>query len=97
IDVKGKIVVLFTNEPPSTDDKFFGGRALTYYGRWTYKFEEASRRGAAGAILIHTDATAGYGWDVVRNSWGMEEAQAEPGSLPLAAWVTRAAGARLLN
>ena len=49
VDVKGKVLVLFTNEPPSDDPKFFDGRALTYYGRWTYKYEEALRRGAAGA------------------------------------------------
>ena len=52
--MKGKILLLFTNEPPSTDAKFFDGRALTYYGRWTYKYEEALRRGARGAIIIHT-------------------------------------------
>ena len=56
VDVRGKMVVLFTNEPASTDPTFFDGRALTYYGRWTYKYEEALRRGAAGAIIIHTDA-----------------------------------------
>src|SRR5271165_967814 len=52
IDVKGKVVVLFTNEPPSDDPKFFTGRALTYYGRWTYKFEEAARRGAKACFII---------------------------------------------
>ena len=54
VDVKGKVVVLFTNEPPSDDPKFFGGTALTYYGRWTYKFEEAARRGAKACFIIHT-------------------------------------------
>src|SRR5580692_5728418 len=54
VDVRGKVVVLFTNEPPSDDPKFFTGRALTYYGRWTYKYEEAARRGAVAAIIIHT-------------------------------------------
>ena len=66
MDVKGKIVVLFTNEPPSTDPKFFGGTALTYYGRWTYKFEEAARRGAKACFIIHTNETAGYPYSVVR-------------------------------
>src|SRR5438132_6158267 len=61
VDVKGKILILFTNEPPSSDPKFFGGRALTYYGRWSYKYEEAVRRGALGALIIHTTPTAGYG------------------------------------
>ena len=69
VDVKGKLLVLFTNEPTSTDPKFFEGRALTYYGRWSYKYEEALRRGAAGVLIIHTTPTAGYGWEVVRNSW----------------------------
>ena len=66
VDVRGKVVVMFTNEPPSDDPKFFTGRALTYYGRWTYKYEEATRQGAVAAIIIHTTPTASYGWDVVR-------------------------------
>jgi Zn-dependent M28 family amino/carboxypeptidase len=101
VDVRGKILVLFTNEPPSTDEKFFGGRALTYYGRWTYKYEEALRKGAAGAIIIHTTPTAGYGWDVVRNSWGGEQPYVKLGegkpALAFAGWVTREAGNRLLG
>jgi hypothetical protein len=56
IDVKGKVVVLFTNEPPSENPKFFGGKALTYYGRWTYKYEQAARKGAVACIIIHTDS-----------------------------------------
>ena len=85
VDVTGKIVVLFTNEPESKDLKFFDGPALTYYGRWTYKYEEALRRGARGAILIHTTPTASYGWDVVRNSWGRESpfVKLEPGGKAL--------------
>src|SRR5690606_25511756 len=69
VDVRGKILLIRVNDPgtPERPD-FFEGRALTYYGRWTYKFEEAARRGAAGAILIHTDESAGYGWNVVRTS-----------------------------
>ena len=73
--MKGKVLVLFTNEPPSTDPKFFGGRALTYYGRWTYKYEEAARLGAKAVLIIHTTPTAGYGYDVVRSSWGKEDPQ----------------------
>jgi Zn-dependent M28 family amino/carboxypeptidase len=99
-DVKEKIVVLFTNEPSSTDPKFFGGRALTYYGRWTYKFEQALRAGALGAIIIHTTPTAGYGWDVVKNSWAREDpfVKLQPGQpeLAFAGWVTQEAGDRLL-
>jgi len=101
VDVKGKVLVLFTNEPDSVDPKFFDGRALTYYGRWTYKYEEALRRGALGAIIIHTTPTAGYAWDVVRNSWGREAPfiKLAPGekALSLQGWVTREAGDRLLG
>jgi len=100
VDVSGKILLFFTNEPPSTDPKFFDGRALTYYGRWTYKYEEALRRGAKGAIIIHTTPTASYGWDVVRSSWGRETPflKLEPGDKALAiqGWITREAGDRLL-
>jgi Zn-dependent M28 family amino/carboxypeptidase len=98
-DVRGKVVVLFTNEPPSDDPKFFTGRALTYYGRWTYKYEEATRRGAIGAIIIHTRPTASYGWDVVRASWGREDQHEKlaPGApaLAFAAWVTKDAGEKI--
>lgn len=99
-DVHGKVLVYFTNEPPSDDPKFFGGRALTYYGRWTYKFEEAARRGAAAALIIHTTPTAGYGWAVVQGSWSREmpQLEREPGqpALKLAAWLTEDAGAKLV-
>jgi Zn-dependent M28 family amino/carboxypeptidase len=101
VDVTGKIIVLFTNEPTSDDPKFFDGKALTYYGRWTYKYEEALRRGARGCIIIHTTPTASYGWDVVRSSWGREEpyVKLEQGSkaLSFAGWVSREAGDKLLG
>ena len=100
VDVRGKVLVLFTNEPSSTDPKFFGGRALTYYGRWSYKYEEATRKGATGVIIIHTTPTAGYGWEVVRNSWSREQPYVKlaPGehALSLAAWVTKDAGEKLV-
>lgn len=99
VDVRGKVLVLFTNEPPSEDPKFFDGRALTYYGRWTYKYEEALRRGAVAAILIHTSPTAGYGWDVVRGSFDHEsEVELPPGEagLALSGWVTKEAGEKLV-
>jgi Zn-dependent M28 family amino/carboxypeptidase len=99
-DLKGKVFVMFTNEPPSEDPKFFGGRALTYYGRWTYKYEEAIRKGAAAALIIHTTPTAGYGWDVVRSSWGHEDPQVQlaPGepSLAFAGWLTQEAAGNVL-
>ena len=99
-NVRGKVLVYFTNEPPSNDPKFFGGPALTYYGRWTYKFEEAARRGAVAAIIIHTTPTAGYGWGVVSGSWNREasELKLKPGEngLKLAAWISQDAGTRLM-
>ena len=100
VDVTGKILLFFTNEPPSTDPAFFDGRALTYYGRWTYKYEEALRRGAKGAIIIHTTPTASYGWDVVRSSWGREtpflKLAPNEKALSFAGWITREAGDRML-
>lgn len=71
LDVKGKTVVMLVNDPGfenPTSGKF-QGKTMTYYGRWTYKYEEASRQGAAGALIIHEDAPASYGWSVVANSW----------------------------
>src|SRR5215470_411791 len=68
VDVKGKVLLMLVNEPPSDDPKFFTGKALTYYGRWMYKYEEAARKGAVGALLIHRTEMASYPWEVVRNS-----------------------------
>ena len=69
VDVRGKVLLMRVNDPGTEETPgFFGGKALTYYGRWTYKYQEASRRGAAGAILVHTDESAGYGWNVVKTS-----------------------------
>jgi Zn-dependent M28 family amino/carboxypeptidase len=100
VNVKGKVLVFFTNEPPSSDPKFFGGPSLTYYGRWTYKYEQAARLGALAAIIIHTTPTAGYGWEVVRGSNSGEHSQEklEPGqpSLKFAGWVTESAGRKLI-
>jgi Zn-dependent M28 family amino/carboxypeptidase len=99
VDVRGKVVVFFTGEPPSNDPKFFTGEALTYYGRWTYKYEEAVRHGAAGAIIIHTTPTASYGWNVVRSSWSKEDiamkVAAGAPALGFAGWVTTEAGDQL--
>ena len=75
IDVKGKTVVILVNDPgyATKDPAQFTGEAMTYYGRWTYKYEEASRQGAAGAIIVHETAPASYGWNVVKNSWSGEQ------------------------
>jgi len=71
LDVKGKTVVMLVNDPgfSSKDDALFRGESMTYYGRWTYKYEEAGRQGAAAAIVIHETAPASYGWGVVSGSW----------------------------
>jgi Zn-dependent M28 family amino/carboxypeptidase len=90
VDVKGKVVLVIVNEPPSDDEKFFKGKALTYYGRWTYKYEEASRRGAVGVLVIHRSDLASYGWEVVRNSQAIEKSflQGDPtATLRAAAWI----------
>lgn len=97
-DVKGKVVVLFTNEPPSNDPKFFGGTALTYYGRWTYKFEEAARRGAKACFIIHTNETAGYPYSVIRPLDGAQlKREASRPALAFAGWLTSEASEKLLN
>ncbi len=90
VDVKGKVLLMFVNEPPSDDPKFFTGHALTYYGRWIYKYEEAARKGAVGAILIHQTDMASYPWDVVRNSNSGEKSYLKLDGTPklkVASWI----------
>ena len=89
VDVRGKVLLMLVNEPPSGDPNFFKGPALTYYGRWTYKYEEAARKGAVGAILIHKADMASYPWDVVRNSNSGEKAflKSDEPQLKAAAWI----------
>ena len=89
VDVRGKVLLMLVNEPPSKDPNFFKGAALTYYGRWTYKYEEAARKGAAGAILIHKTDMASYPWDVVRNSNSGEREylKSDEPSLKAASWI----------
>jgi Zn-dependent M28 family amino/carboxypeptidase len=90
-DLKGKVLLMLVNEPTSGDDpKFFKGKALTYYGRWTYKYEEAARRGAVGAILIHQTEMASYPWEVVRNSNSGEKSYLKLDGTPklkAASWI----------
>ena len=94
VDVRGKVLLMLVNDPGLQDSTIFNGRALTYYGRWTYKLEEASRRGALGAMLLHTTESATYGWDVVRGSWSVEQFKLDrpaAQSIAFAAWVTHEA------
>jgi Zn-dependent M28 family amino/carboxypeptidase len=104
-DYRGKILVMLVNDPPATtaEPNLFGGKALTYYGRWTYKYEEAARRGAVGAILLHTDQSAGYPWSVVRTSngsWRFDIARTPSDTTPFLqfrSWVTDDAARRFMK
>ncbi len=104
-DYRGKILVMLVNDPPATTEEpnLFGAKALTYYGRWTYKYEEAARRGTAGAILLHTDHSAGYPWGVVRTSngsWRFDIARTSGDTSPFLkfrSWVTDDAARRLMR
>lgn len=101
VDVSGKILLMLNDDPPATQDEpnLFGGKARTYYGRWTYKYEIAAKKGALGAIIIHTTPSAGYGWNVVQSSWSGEEFElandAEP-KVQLKSWLTEDATRKLL-
>ena len=100
LDVRGKVLLMRVNDPGTEETPdFFGGRALTYYGRWTYKYEEAARRGAAGALLVHTDESAGYGWNVVRTSNTGEQfdlAGDPEFPLQIRGWLSSATAERLM-
>jgi Zn-dependent M28 family amino/carboxypeptidase len=102
-DVKGKWVLVMVNDPPAPPEEpnLFGGKALTYYGRWTYKFEEAARQGAAGAILIHTDESATYPWQVVQSSWSGTQYSLPPApdapALGVKAWMRNDAALDLVK
>ncbi len=89
VDVKGKIVAVMVNDPGLRDPSTFKGKVLTYYARWTYKYEEAARQGAAGVLLIHTDESATYPWAVVEGSYSGPQVRLEtaPTSLKVAGWV----------
>jgi Zn-dependent M28 family amino/carboxypeptidase len=100
--VKGKVIVVLVNDPQLDDPKMFGGKAMTYYGRWTYKFEEAARQGAAGALIVHETAFAGYPWDVVRGSWSGEQfdmvlPDSGASAVPVSGWITHEVAADLFK
>ncbi|MYN02684.1 M28 family peptidase [Pseudoduganella sp. DS3] len=90
VDVKGKILVMMVNDPQPTAEEpnRFAGKGYTYYGRWMYKYEEAVRRGAAGALLIHTTPSAAYGWNVPSTSFALERFHAPGGGNLLEGWLT---------
>ncbi len=95
VDVRGKILLMMNNDPSSDDPKFFAGKGRTYYGRWTYKYEIAAKKGALGAIVIHTTPSAGYRYEVIQNSWSGEifdlaENSSSP-KLALKLWTTEEA------
>jgi Zn-dependent M28 family amino/carboxypeptidase len=98
-DVRGKVLLMLVNEPPSNDPAFFKGKALTYYGRWSYKYEEAARKGAVGVILIHQTEMASYPWEVVRNSNSGEKAalKLDGPTLKVASWIHYDVAVRLAH
>jgi len=102
-DVRGKILLVLVNDPPATagEPNLFGGKAMTYYGRWTYKYQEAERRGAAGMLIVHTTERAGYPWHVVVNSNSTEHRllprdPAAPPPIGVRGWITDSAATALL-
>lgn len=98
VDVAGKVLLMMNDDPPGNDPKFFGGKARTYYGRWTYKYEIAAQKKAAGAIIIHTNESAGYPFQVVQTSWTGENfslAGSKEEPIPLKAWLSASASKRL--
>lgn len=104
IDVKGKTVVMLVNDPgyATSDTSLFTGKAMTYYGRWTYKYEEAAREGAEAAIIIHETGAAGYPWAVVQNSWSgpqfsLEDNDLSKSGLQLKCWVTTEAAKNIFK
>jgi Zn-dependent M28 family amino/carboxypeptidase len=103
-DVRGKILLVLVNDPPApaSEPTLFGGKAMTYYGRWTYKFEEAERRGAAGMLIVHTTEQAGYPWHTVVGSWAKEQRMLPrdptlPAPLGVRGWITDSAATALLR
>jgi Zn-dependent M28 family amino/carboxypeptidase len=104
MNVKGKIVLVMVNDPGynSGDTTFFKGKTMTYYGRWTYKFEEAARQGAKGCLIIHNTVSASYPFNVVQNSWGKAQMHLDSrGSgeyrCPVEGWVTAGAARKMLQ
>lgn len=104
MDLRGKVLMVLVNDAPAPQNEpsLFGGRAMTYYGRWTYKFEEAERRGAAGMLIVHTTEQAGYPWHTVVGSWAKEQrmlprSPSLPAPLAVRGWITDSAATALLG
>ncbi len=104
VDVKGKTVVILVNDPGflTNDETLFGGKAMTYYGRWTYKYEEAARQGAAAALIVHDTVPAAYGWNVVEGSWSgaqidLQRTDNGASRAALEGWITKETAASLLS
>jgi Zn-dependent M28 family amino/carboxypeptidase len=99
VDVKGKVVVTLVNDPGLQDSTIFRGKILTYYGRWTYKIEEARRQGAAGILMVHTTESATYPWTTVLSGWVGPQVRLEvpPSSLVVAGWLHQDAAATLFR
>ncbi|MEP6687273.1 MAG: M28 family peptidase [Gemmatimonadales bacterium] len=99
LDAKGKIVVVLVNDPGLQDSTIFRGKILTYYGRWTYKIEEAQRQGAAGILIVHTTESATYPWPTVLSGWVGSQVRLEtpPTSLVVAGWLQQDVAARLFQ
>ncbi|MCH7825945.1 MAG: M28 family peptidase, partial [Acidobacteria bacterium] len=99
MDMTGKILLMLVNDPPLADEDRFGGDAMTYYGRWTYKFEEGARQGAAGVLLIHDTEAAGYGWNVIQGWTGEQlhvpRASGSTPPSPLQGWISWETAERL--
>ena len=104
IDMRGKTALILVNDPGfvTGDETLFRGKAMTYHGRWTYKFEEAARQGAAAAIIVHETAPAAYDWGVVRNGWSgpqfyLDRADGNAGRTALEGWITEARARQLME
>ena len=104
VDVRGKVIVVLVNDADYEQPELntFNGRAMTYYGRWTYKYDEAARRGAAGVLVVHETAPASYGWNTVKNSWtgpqfDIVRANAAAERVPLEGWIQRDVAVDLFN
>ena len=100
MDVKGKTIIVLVNDPP-VDDKTFGGKAMTYYGRWTYKYEKAAELGAAGVVIVHETGPAGYGFNVVQNNsnerFNLSTPDKNMGRAAIEAWISLPAATELLK